>query len=68
MGENSLIIGLLAGAVGMGYIVYGRKQGQAVPLLCGVGLCIYPYAIGESLAAGILIGALLMAVPFFVKY
>jgi hypothetical protein len=65
MGE--LFIGLMAGVVGVAYIVYGRKQTKFTPMLAGVGLCVYPYFF-DSLLWLVAIGAALMAAPFFIDY
>ncbi|MDH3890808.1 MAG: amino acid transport protein [candidate division Zixibacteria bacterium] len=61
-----MMFGILFGAIGAGYIVYGRKQRQGVALLCGVVLCAFPYFFDNAyLIVGI--GAVLMAVPFHVR-
>jgi hypothetical protein len=64
---NSLVVGMIAGAFGVGYFMYGKKQQKLVPMLAGVGLCVYPY-FTENLILLISIGAALLAVPFFVDY
>ena len=65
MGE--LFIGLMAGVVGVAYIVYGKKQTKFAPMLAGVGLCVYPYFF-DSVLWLVVIGAALMAAPFFIDY
>jgi hypothetical protein len=60
-----LLWGLVFGSIGMGYFVYGRKQYRLVPLLCGLGLMLFPYFLSNSYAI-VAIGAALMAVPYFV--
>ena len=62
---NGLIVGLISGAFGMAYLVYGKRQSKIVPIVAGVLLCIYPY-FTENLFALCAIGALLLAAPFFV--
>jgi hypothetical protein len=62
-----LFIGLIAGAIGVGYFVYGKKQSRFAPMLAGVALCVYPYLV-ESTIGLCLIGAVLLAVPFFVDF
>ena len=67
MGTGTLIVlGLLFGSVGMGYIVYGRKQGRIIALWAGVGLCAYPYFVSNVFAV-IGIGIVLIAAPFVVN-
>jgi hypothetical protein len=60
------MFGILFGAIGVGYVVYGRKQRRGAALLCGITLCAYPYFF-DNLVLIIVIGAVLMAVPFFVR-
>ena len=45
MDSSQLFIGVFAGALGMGYFVYGKKQQKFVPFLAGAGLCVVPYVI-----------------------
>jgi len=64
---NSLWVGVVAGAIGMGYFIYGKRQAKYVPMIAGVLLCVYPYFV-ESLLALSLIGLLLIAAPFLIDY
>ena len=64
---NSLWVGVVAGAIGMGYFIYGKRQAKYVPMLAGVLLCVYPYFV-ESLLALSVIGLLLVAAPFLIDY
>jgi hypothetical protein len=61
-----LFLGLIFGSLGMGYCVYGRRQHSLVPFICGLLLMGVPYFI-SSLAALVAVGAVLAALPFFVK-
>ncbi len=63
----SIMFAVLFGAIGTGYLVYGRKQREGIPLLAGIILCAFPYFV-HSVILVILIGAATMALPFFVKY
>ena len=62
---TKLMVSVLASAIGMGYIVYGRKQMKPSALIAGIALCIYPYFI-PGLLLNLLIGLAIMAVPFFI--
>jgi len=62
---STLFVGILAGAIGVSYFIYGKKQERIVFLAAGVGLCVYPYLV-EGLVLQILIGLGLAAVPFFI--
>jgi len=57
---------LLFSSIGMGYLVYGRKQQHAVALFVGVGLLIFPYLV-SSLVWMVIIGVGLTALPFFLR-
>ena len=63
---NSLVVGMIAGAFGVGYFIYGKKQQKLVPMLAGVLLCIYPY-FTENLFVLIAVGVALLAAPFLIQ-
>ena len=64
---TTLVIGIIAGAFGLAYIAYGRRQTKFVPLIAGVGLCAYPYFI-DSVVWLCVVGALLVAAPFVIDF
>ena len=64
---NSLIVGIIAGAIGVGYFIYGKRQARFAPLLAGILLCIYPY-FTDSLLWLTVIGLALVAAPFLVDF
>jgi hypothetical protein len=61
-----LLWGLLFGSIGLGYFIYGKKQRAAVPLVCGLGLMIFPYFVPNTMLL-IAIGAVLTAIPYFLR-
>ena len=61
-----LMWSLLFGAFGMGYFAYGKKQRSPVPFVVGIALMVYPYFIANVYLV-VLIGAVLLAVPYFVR-
>jgi hypothetical protein len=62
-----LFIGLVAGAVGVGYFVYGKREGRFAAMLSGIGLCVYPYLVSGVL--GLCVGgAILLALPFVLDF
>jgi hypothetical protein len=61
-----LLWGLLFGSIGLGYFIYGKKQRAAVPLVCGLGLMIFPYFVPNTILL-IAIGAVLTAIPYFLR-
>ena len=67
MGSTAqLVWGMLFGAIGMGYFVYGKRQKAFVALFSGLALCVFPYFISNVYAL-VIIGAILMVLPYFVR-
>jgi hypothetical protein len=64
---NGLFIGVIAGAFGMAYFVYGKRQAKLVPMIAGGLLCVYPYFTDSALWLCV-IGALLLAAPFAIDF
>ncbi|MDD2916846.1 MAG: amino acid transport protein [Candidatus Gracilibacteria bacterium] len=67
MDTTTLIIGIITGAFGTGYIIYGRNEQRMVPMISGVILCVYPYFIDNIwiLCGG---GIILILLPFIVSF
>jgi hypothetical protein len=63
----SIMWGVLFGSIGMGYLIYGRKQRRGIALLSGVLLCIFPYFVSNVFLM-ILTAVILMALPYFLKF
>jgi hypothetical protein len=59
-------LGLLFGSIGMGFFVYGKKQGRLVPVICGLALMVYPYFISNTVIV-VVVGILLTVIPYFVR-
>lgn len=66
MSTATLLWGVLFGAIGLGFFTYGKKQRAVVPLLAGVALFVVPYVISNSYLL-VLAGAVIVAVPYFVR-
>jgi hypothetical protein len=67
MDDTSLLVwGLIFGAIGLGYMVYGKRQKRAIAFLAGVALIGMSYFISNVFGL-VLLGAILMALPFFLK-
>ena len=64
---NTFIASVFLGIVGMGYVMYGRKAQNPVALVSGLLLCVFPYFV-DSLTWTLLIGAGLVAAPFFIAF
>ena len=67
MDTTLLFTGLIFGSIGMGYMVYGRKQGNFMALLAGIGLCVFPY-FTNNVWMSIAIGLGLVILPFVIKF
>ena len=61
-----LLWGLLFGSIGFGFFIYGKKQKAVVPLITGIALCVIPYFIANVYAL-VIVGVILMAIPFIVR-
>lgn len=66
MNESWLLWGLLFGSIGLGYIIYGRKQKNLVALLAGLALIAFPYFVSGTLTL-IVVGLLLLLLPILIK-
>ena len=67
MDSSTIMWAVLFGSVGMGYIIYGKKQQKGMAFLSGVVLCVFPYVISNIFLV-IIIGLVFMALPFFVRF
>jgi hypothetical protein len=63
---STLLWGVLFGSIGLGFFIYGRRQQAIGPLLAGVALFVVPYFI-SSVYLLVLVGMLLVALPYFVR-
>ncbi len=61
-----LMWSMLFGAIGVGFVIYGRKQKAIVPLCVGIALCVFPYFVANVYVL-VLIGAVVMMIPYFVR-
>jgi hypothetical protein len=66
MGMATLLWGVVFGAIGMGFFVYGKRQAAPIPLVCGIALMVFPYFI-SNVWGTVAVGALLMAIPYFIR-
>ncbi len=65
--ESTIFLHIVFGSIGMGYLVYGRRQKQIMALLSGIGLVVCPYFV-SSLVLLVIIGVGLSALPYFVRF
>ncbi len=64
--ESMLIWGMVFGSIGLGFFIYGKKQKAIVPLITGIALFIFPYFIPD-ITMLVIIGAILVVLPYFVR-
>lgn len=58
--------GLLFGSIGIGFFIFGKRQGKVVPLISGLMLIVFPYFVANTwLLVGI--GSALIALPYFIR-
>ncbi len=67
MNSWSILVGVLLGAIGAGYIIYGRKQMNAMALISGILLCIVPVFI-HHIWLMLPVAAGLMVLPRYVDF
>ena len=63
---STLIMGVIFGAIGLGFFVYGKKQKVIIPLFCGIVLMILPYFI-PNMYILILSGIIMVAIAYFIR-
>jgi predicted membrane protein len=66
LNTSSLLWGLLFGSIGLGFLIYGRKQRAVVPLICGLTLMVFPYFVSNTILL-VVIGVVLIAIPYFFR-
>ncbi len=67
MDTFTLFAGVILGSLGMGYIVYGRKQKKGLALLSGFVLCGLPYFVSNIFFL-LIVSIAFLALPFLVPY
>ena len=67
MEETSHLLWMvLFGAIGLGYLTYGRRQKAVVPLVTGVALILVPYFIPDLFLL-LALCTVLAAIPYFIR-
>jgi hypothetical protein len=63
----SLLWGVVFGAVGLAYFIYGKKQAMFVPLFCGIGLMVFPYFVSNTVLL-LMVGLVLSVLPYLFRF
>jgi len=67
MGSTAqLVWGMLFGAIGTGFFVYGKRQKAFVPLFVGMALFVFPYFMSNVYTL-VIVGAILIGLPYFIR-
>jgi len=67
MDDSSIMIwSVLFSGIGLGYFIYGKKQKAPVPLIVGIALISFSYFM-PSVTLLLLVGIILVAIPYFVR-
>ena len=66
MDPNSILVGTIAGLIGSGYLVYGKKQRKVAPMISGALLIVYTYTT-DNVWVLLLGGIALCAAPFYFR-
>lgn len=48
LNSGSIFIGLFAGTIGAGMVMYGKKAGRLIPMVSGAGLIAIPCFISST--------------------
>ncbi len=64
--SNTLFASLIWGSIGFGMVIYGKKQGAAIPLCGGVAVMAVSYLISSALYMS-LASLALIAVIFILR-
>ena len=62
-----LLWSLLFNSIGLGYFIYGRKQGHKVVLYTGLTLMLYPYLFSSAITV-VVVGVMLLCVPRLLSF
>ena len=65
--ETSLLLGIVFGAIGLGYCMYAKQQRKGMALLAGVGLIVFPYFV-SSVWLSLVLGVALVLAPWFLRF
>jgi len=64
---TQIIWGVIFGSICLGFFIYGKKQQVAMPMICGLGLMVYPYFVSNTLLL-VVLGLMLCVLPYFIRW
>jgi hypothetical protein len=63
---TTLISSMIFGTIGVGYFIYGKRQGKLTTLWVGVALNLFPFLMSNVYEL-VMIGLILAIIPWFIK-
>lgn len=67
LNANFLLASLVWGSIGFGYLIYGKKQQEVVPLAGGLAMIAVSYLVGSALMMSLISIGIMVAVYLIVK-
>jgi hypothetical protein len=67
MDPTSLMMSMIFGTFGLGFLMYARKAGRIVPGVVGLILMVCPYFI-PNVTIMVIVCTILTAIPFFLRH
>ena len=66
MSTFAILFYIFTGALSISYLVFGKKQGNAIAFISGLGLGVVPY-FGLEMWQMVVLSVVFMGLPFVVK-
>ena len=66
MSTFEILFYIFTGALSLSYMLFGKKQGNAIALVSGIGLGVIPY-FGLEMWQMVLLAVVFMGFPFVLK-
>ena len=64
---NFLLASLLWGSIGVGYFIYGKKQGAMMPMIGGIVMIAVSYVVSSWLLMSLLSIGIIVAIHWLIK-
>ena len=64
---NFLFASLIWGSVGVGYFIYGKKQGSWIPMTGGILMIVVSYFVGSALLMSVISIGIIVTVHALLK-
>ena len=64
---NFLLASLLWGSIGVGYFIYGKKQGAMMPMIGGIVMIAVSYVVSSWLLMSLLSIGIIVAIHWLMK-